>query len=236
MGENKIDIFNGGYLKFIERWGSDESIIAAARMSTDGAFRGWGPKEDGSPGDEKLLGYLYRNKHVSPFEMAGLTIEVQAPIITFRQWHRHRTASYNELSARYTPMPDMSYMPTLERVLGQHHISTNKQAGSIKGAGAVDERKAQEFLDDLEVFYGKSEELYQKHLQAGIPKELARLFVSVGRYSRMRASANLRNWLGFLTLRMDGHAQHEIREFAIALGVFVQREFPRTWDLFMEGK
>src|SRR5690606_14996334 len=101
-------------LKLIEPWGSDQRIIESARMSTDGAFRGWGTPDE--PGDEKLLKFLYENDHSTPFEMAGLTIEVQAPIFVFREWHRHRTQSYNELSARHTPLPDLYYMPSLERV------------------------------------------------------------------------------------------------------------------------
>lgn len=265
MEKSEIKVLDHGYIKLVGNWGSDEEIIAAARMSTDGAFRGWGPRykckgchsvneldwepvgADGCsncglgsehvekvPGDEKLLAYLYRNRHSTPFEMAGLTVEVQAPIIVYRQWHRHRTQSYNELSARYTPMPNLNYIPTLERLLGQHKISTNKQAGTIKGANYLSERSAELFQEDLAKYYDAGEELYQKHLKNGIPKELARLFITVGRYSRMRASANLRNWLAFLRLRMDSHAQHEIGVFAEAIGGMISQLHPRTWDLFME--
>ena len=84
----KTPVLDHGYVELIETWGSDERIIEAARMSTNKGFQGWGPKGDGSPGDEKLLKYLYTHKHMTPFEMAGMTIEVQAPIFVFREWHR----------------------------------------------------------------------------------------------------------------------------------------------------
>lgn len=179
-------------------------------------------------GDEKLLRYLYEHKHATPFEMAGLIIEVQAPIFVFREWHRHRTQSYNEMSARYTPLPDVNYVPTVERVLASG--GKNKQAG---GTGAVlDEANARSWREVLRQMYERQEALYQAALQNGIPKELARIHLPVGRYSRMRASANLRNWLAFLTLRMSPDAQWEIRQYANAVGELIAEKFPRTWELF----
>lgn len=183
------------------------------------------------PGDEKLLRYLYEHKHMSPFEMAGMTIDVQAPIFVFREWHRHRTQSYNELSARYTPLPDVNYVPSVDRLM--QTSSTNKQA---QGTGKkLSEREAENFRSCLHVAYHEAEQLYQEALGEGVPKELARLCIPVGRYSRMRASANLRNWLGFLTLRMDAAAQYEIRCYANVVGDLIAEAFPQTWKLFVEG-
>lgn len=190
------------------------------------------------PGDEKLLRYLYVNKHHTPFEMAGMTIEVQAPIFVFREWHRHRTQSYNELSARYTPLPDINYMPSVERCA---MTGTSKQAQPIvpsTGAVATPEQLSAshiDWLNSLANFYTDAEALYKNGLMRGIPKEIARVCLPVGRYSRMRASANLRNWLLFLTLRMDEHAQWEIRQYANAVGKLVEQRFPRTWQLFVES-
>lgn len=251
--ENRINLLDHGYLMFVESWGSDERIVEAARMSTGKGFLGWGPmhsddcpshegqktKEadpgivpccEGKPGDEKLLRYLYEHKHATPFEMAGLIVEVQAPILVFREWHRHRTQSYNEMSARYTPLPDLNYIPTVERLL--INSKTNKQAGTIKGAEELTETAAVRFRMELEDMYQQQERLYQHALQAGVPKELARVHLPVGRYSRMRASANLRNWLAFLTLRMAPEAQWEIRQYANAVGTLIAELFPRTWELF----
>lgn len=185
-------------------------------------------------GDEKLLRYLYEHKHETPFEFAGIVIEVQAPIMVFREWHRHRTQSYNEMSGRYTPLPNLNYIPTVDRLL--INSKTNKQAGTIKGAEELTESSAKEYQVALARMYTDQEDLYQKALKHGVPKELARLHLPVGRYSRMRASANLRNWLAFLTLRMDENAQWEIRQYANEVGKIIAELYPRTWELFVEGK
>lgn len=251
--ETEIKLLDHGYVKFIESWGSDERIIEAARMSTDGAFKGWGPKhhvycvpgmggnyDDCScgkkePGDEKLLKYLWDNKHATPFEMAGLVIEVQAPIFVFREWHRHRTFSYNELSGRYTPIPDMNYIPSIERLM-MGGDGKNKQAGTIKNAEVLTIGKAQLFREELEDSYKCAQYLYERALNNGVPKELARIHLPVGRYSRMRAAGNLRNWLAFITLRADKAAQWEIQEYANVVGTFLSKQFPRTWEIYVNQK
>lgn len=187
------------------------------------------------PGDEKLLRFLWENKHHTPFEMPGLTIEVQAPIMVFREWHRHRVPfGYNEMSARYTPLPDVNYIPSIERLMIGSD-GKNKQAGTIKDARALTEEEAKAFQRSLEFMYKNQEELYQWALNSGVPKELARVHLPVGRYSRMRATSNLRGWLGFLTLRMAMGAQFEIRQYANAVGELIAEKFPRTWSLFVEG-
>lgn len=193
-----------------------------------------GTKEIDEPGDEKLLRYLWENKHATPFEMAGMTIEVQAPIFVFREWHRHRTQSYNEMSSRYMPLPDVNYVPSVERLM-MNAGGANKQAGTVKDAMALTPNQAEMFRHALVDSYRDAEELYQRALLLGVSKELARIHLPVGRYSRMRASANLRNWLAFLTLRMDSKAQWEIRQYAEGVGRLVARHFPRTWTLFAEG-
>lgn len=185
-------------------------------------------------GDEKLLRFLWNNAHATPFEMGGMVIEVQAPIFVFREWHRHRTQSYNELSARYTPLPDVNYVPSIERLM--INSKTNKQASTISGTEELTELDAALFQDALKLQYAHVERTYQWALKAGVPKELARVHLPVGRYSRMRASANLRNWLAFLTLRMAPNAQWEIRQYANAVGEILSKQFPRTWEIFVEGK
>jgi thymidylate synthase (FAD) len=225
-----IQLLDHGYVKLIETWGSDERIIEAARMSTDKGFNGWGTPE--APGDEKLLKYLWDNKHATPFEMAGLVIEVKAPIFVFREWHRHRTQSYNEMSARYTPLPDENYTPTVERLMINAGTS-NKQAGTIKGAEELTVEKAELFRAYLERSYKNSQAGYEKALADGVPKELARVHLPVGRYSKMRASANLRNWLAFRTLRSASGAQWEIRQYSNAVGELIASAFPRTEALFV---
>jgi thymidylate synthase (FAD) len=227
-------------------------------MSTQRGFEGWGPKHDlecpvhqrnlhgdgrddhvlctctPAAGDEKLLRYLWEHKHSTPFEMAGATFEIQAPIFVFREWMRHRTQSFSEASARYAPLPDVNYVPTIERLM-LHASGANKQAGTVRGAAPLTPETAALFRAELEEHYIASQSLYEDALASGVPKELARVHLPVGRYSRMRASANLRNWLGFLSLRMDPAAQWEIRQFACAVHDLLAEQFPRTLALFDEG-
>lgn len=255
---NEIKVLDHGYVRLVESWGSDERIIEAARMSTNKGFLGWGPKcskcghgfceetgycdmyplhctnGESVLGDEKLLRFLYENKHATPFEMAGMTIEVQAPIFVFREWHRHRTQSYNEMSARYTTLPDVNYIPTIDRLM-MNAGSTNKQASTISEAEAMTKETAYWFQNQLGGIYERDERLYQSALQLGVSKELARVILPVGRYSRMMASTDLRNWLGFLTLRMASNAMWEIRQYAYAVSEFIAQAFPRTWELY-DGK
>jgi thymidylate synthase (FAD) len=249
-----MKVLDHGYLKLIDAWGSDRRIIEAARMSTDKGFLGWGTRPDCTvckgtgkvydqdesiecprsrgpnpecvSGDETLLRYLYRNQHATPFEFGGMVIEVQAPIFVFREWHRHRTQSYNEMSARYTPLPDLNYIPTVERLM--LNSKTNKQAGTAAGAEELTVEWAEMFQEQLRTMYVMQEQLYQQALQKGIPKELARIHLPVGRYSRMRASTCLRNWLAFLTLRQAPNAQFEIRQYANAMHGLLVDAFPRT--------
>lgn len=232
MLNTHYEILDHGFVKIVQHWGSDEEIIRSARMSTNGAFKGWGTPD--VPGDERLLSYLYKNKHFTPFEMAGLTIEVKAPIFVFREWHRHRTQSYNEMSGRYIPIPNEHYLPTFYRI--EQKSNGNKQAASIKGDIDVSLEDFTAWVNRLDDLYKESQEVYEFGLNLGIPKELARLSTTVARYSKMRASANLRNWLGFLELRDHSAAQWEMREYAGAVNSIISQLFPRTHKLYLQSK
>lgn len=224
----EFKVLDHGYVKLVDVWGSDERIVEGARMSSGKGFQGWGTPE--KPGDEKLLRYLWEHKHTSPFEQAGFSIEVQAPIMVFREWHRHRTQSYNEMSARYVQMPNLHYIPDSSRVKAQS--KTNKQA---TGPEELSPEITQEFLrrikEEQDIIYAN----YQWAIDNGIAREIARLNTPVSRYSRMVASANLLNWLKFLGLRLPANAQWEIRQYAEAVEKIVSERFPRTWGLFKEG-
>lgn len=136
------------------------------------------------------------------------------------------------MSARYIPLPDENYLPSVERIVSGAAPTGNRQAQGV--AAPADAETAEAWLRDLEQLYRDAQAVYESGLRRGIPKELARLPVPVARYSRMRASANLRNWLAFLTLRMAPAAQIEIRQFADAVGQIVSEHFPRTWELFVK--
>lgn len=185
------------------------------------------------PGDEKLLRYLWENAHHTPFEMCGLTFEIQAPIFVFRQWMRHRTQSYNELSARYTTLPDLFYVPSVERLMN----SAKAKKGSKQGSGiGISEAQALVLRGSLQTFFEQARTLYEKLQQAGMANEMARLVIPVSQYSKVRASANLRNWLGFLKLRMDSHAQWEIQQYANAIAAAIRLRFPRTYEIWQSSQ
>lgn len=224
----QVQILDKGYVRLIEGWGDDRVIIESARVSTQKGFLGWGT--DAAPGDEKLLRYLYKNGHTSPFEMCGATFEVKAPLFVVHQWQRHRTQSYNEASARYAPLPNDNYLPTVDRMLMRD--SANKQAGST---GETLTREDAEFLQErMRDHYDECQYQYQRMLDRGMPKELARCVLPTARYTVMRASANLHNWMHFLKLRQDPHAQWEIRQYANAVNATLSNLFPRTMELFNE--
>jgi thymidylate synthase (FAD) len=249
----KIDILDNGYVEFREAWGRGKDkrhrpeterrvsvtelvservtksdyeigIIEAARQSTQGSFRGW---EE----DAKLLAFLYTNQHNTPFEFAGFTIEIMAPISVFREWHRHRTQSYNEMSARYAPLPDLCYVPTLERIEQVNQAGRNKQAAGVAELLPHNVAYAREIIFRS---CQRARQDYEELLSLGVAKELARGVLPVFQYSKQRATANLRNWLAFLTLRCDPRAQWEIRQFADAVGKIIEETFPQTYNLWFE--
>jgi thymidylate synthase (FAD) len=230
--------------KGFQGWGSGcEYHCAACRYTIDESLyrfmSGASCPACGSPsfklerrpaGDEKLLRFLYEHKHHTPFEMAGLIIEVQAPIFVFREWHRHRTQSYNELSARYTALPDLFYVPGLERMMAGKQSMRNKQSSE----GGFSEECAATMIAAIRNEQRNARERYEWLLSNGVAREIARVVIPVSQYSRMRASANLRNWLAFLTLRTAENAQWEIRQYANVVADIVREHFPRTYALYAE--
>lgn len=219
-----IKVLDHGYVKLINYMGTDETIVEAARMSTDKGFQGWEK-------DANFLDFLWRHKHTSPFEMCELAIEVQAPLFVFREWHRHRTQSYNEFSARYSVMPNLHYVPSTDRLVPK--VTANKQESSVKEIKLQEElleRNHSRIKDEQEDIYYR----YEAMLEDGVPKEVARINTPVSRYSKMRAKTDLLNWLRFLNQRMRPNAQYEIRQYAEAVASLISRLWPRTWNVFEE--
>lgn len=254
----EFKVLDHGYVRLIETWGSDERVIESARMSTGKGFVGWGPqicscfyelygklpeagtrivgkpdcpkcKGEGSvPGDDKLLRYLWEHHHTTPFEMGGMTIEVQAPLFVFREWHRHRTQSYNEMSSRYTILPDLYYVPSTERMMNAKQGTKNKQGSQ----GGFTPLEADQFRIRIARAYESARKDYEAMLELGVAREIARVVLPVAQYSRMRASANLWNWLHFLGLRVAEGVQPEMRQYAMEVSRLVAQYFPRTHALF----
>ncbi len=182
----------------------------------------------GAPRDLGLLNTLYSNRHQTPFEMGEICIEVKAPILVFREWHRHRTQSYNEFSARYSQMPNEHYVPYLERI--QKQSTANKQ-GSAEAMGP---KYATDVINELHRQQKDIYDSYEGWVRDGVAKEVARINTPVARYSKMRAKTDVRNWLAFLALRMEMGAQWEIRQYADAVASIIHALYPRTYELFLE--
>lgn len=234
---NVISALNYGFVELQEVQGSDESIIQAARTSY-----AVGKK---SSQDETLLRYLYRNLHSTPFEMAGLRVRMYIPIVTYRQLFRHRTAVQlepeflsndsafakysvqNEMSGRYVELPPHMYLPEARRI--QRQSKTNRQGSEDDSMTPEEQQEALAIMDAANI---EAREKYEQLLSMGIAKETARNVLPNTQYTLLVWKIDLKNMLHFLGLRLDKHAQWEVRQYAEAMGLFVQRFFPLTWRAF----
>jgi thymidylate synthase (FAD) len=197
----KVDVLDHGFVRLVDSMGGDLAISRAARTSYDAP-----PREE----DSRLIGYLWKHKHTSPFEAVVMTFEVKAPIFVFRQWHRHRTWSYNELSARYKELPEEFYVPAADQIGVQS--TDNKQ---MRVNQTRDDAEA--IRDEIRATCKLMFVSYRRQLAAGVPRELARGVLSFNTYSHMFATVNLLNLFRFCKLRTHEHAQHEIRVYAYAM-------------------
>jgi thymidylate synthase (FAD) len=202
----KIDVLDYGFVRLVDHMGNDLSVVRSARVSYDAE---WRTGEDEGK-DRKLIHYLMKNRHTSPFESVSFTFDVKAPIFVFRQWHRHRTWSYNEVSARYTELPEECYVPKREHITTQS--TSNKQmrtndehpyAASL--AGHINDMCRRAYSD------------YHWLLKQGVPRELARGVLPLNTYSHMFATVDLHNLFHFIEVRRHPHAQYEIRVYAEAI-------------------
>lgn len=218
---------------------ADQAIVQAARVSY-----GQGTKQINE--DRGLIRYLLRHRHTTPFEMVEFKFHIAMPIFIARQWIRHRTANVNEYSARYSILPDRFYTPTLDAIRKQS--KSNRQGGeetfSVSRANvespatpdAVASNEAvtaQEFLAYLD----RAEALYKDYLkltEAGVSREMARMGLPVSVYTEWYWKCDLHNILRFLSLRMDSHAQLEIREFATAMHDLIAPIVPMTMEAWRD--
>jgi thymidylate synthase (FAD) len=201
-----IPLLDHGLVRLVDHMGGDLSIVRSARVSYDAEWRAGA--DEGS--DRKLINYLMKNRHTTPFESVQFTFEVKAPIFVFRQWHRHRTFSYNELSARYKELPAEYYVAELDQITTQS--TDNKQM-------RTDEQHsmAATIREVIRTQSRQAHEVYHVLIKKGCPRELARSVLPVNTYSHMFCSVNLHNLFGFLRLRLHSHAQYEIRVYAEAM-------------------
>ncbi|HEY7118435.1 MAG TPA: FAD-dependent thymidylate synthase [Tepidisphaeraceae bacterium] len=199
---------------------ADYAIVQAARVSY-----GAGTKQVNE--DRGLIRYLARHRHTTPFEMVEFKFHHCMPIFVARQWIRHRTANVNEYSARYSIVRDRFYHPDLDNVRKQS--LSNRQGGEEP----IDNATAQEFLDYLERVE-ESYKDYQRLMEKGVARELARIGLPVNVYTEWYWKIDLHNLFHFLSLRMDAHAQQEIRDYANAMYALVQPIVPIAAEAFLD--
>ena len=202
----QIKLLNHGYVALVDHMGSDLAVCRSARVSYDAEWRAG--EDEGK--DAKLIDYLVRNHHTSPLECVQFTFDIKAPIFVLRQWHRHRTWSYNEISARYSVLPEEFYVPYTDQITTQS--STNKQMRTTEEHPQAAVMQA--LINDAcqEAFRA-----YRQLVSAGVPRELARGVLPVNTYSHMFATVDLHNLMHFLKLRLHEHSQYEIRVYAEAM-------------------
>lgn len=203
---NGYKLLDHGLVALVESMGSDLSIVRNARVSYDAEWRAG--EDEGK--DVKLINYLVKNNHTSPLEAVTFTFEVKAPIFVLRQWHRHRTWSYNEISARYAELPEEFYVPELEQITTQH--SSNKQMRTKEQHPKAEYHKM--LMQDTA---RNAFEAYHDMIADGVPRELARTVLPVSTYSHMFATVNLNNLAKFIGLRSHSHAQYEIQVYSDAM-------------------
>jgi thymidylate synthase (FAD) len=199
---------------------ADFAIVQAARVSY-----GAGTKQVNE--DRGLIRYLARHRHTTPFEMVEFKFHHVMPIFVARQWIRHRTANVNEYSARYSVVQDRFYHPTLENIRKQS--SSNRQGGTEP----IDSLTAQQFLDHLDQVE-QQYKTYESFLEKGVSRELARIALPVSVYTEWYWKIDLHNLFHFLSLRMDDHAQQEIRDYATAMFALVQPIVPIAAEAFVD--
>jgi thymidylate synthase (FAD) len=199
---------------------ADFAIVQAARVSY-----GAGTKQVSE--DRGLIRYLARHRHSTPFEMVEFKFHHVMPIFVARQWIRHRTANVNEYSARYSVVRDRFYRPTVDNVRKQS--ATNRQGGEEP----IDALTAQEFLEHLDQVETQYAD-YKRLMEKGVSRELARIALPVSVYTEWYWKCDLHNIFHFLSLRMDAHAQQEIRDYANAMFALIQPIVPIAAEAFID--
>jgi thymidylate synthase (FAD) len=216
-----IPVLDHGFVRYIDHMGDDKRILEAARISYKSPSKG-------DDADKKLLSYLWKNKHTSPFEMVKLTLNIKMPIFIMRQYVRHRMQNLNEVSARYTELPEEFYIPEAWR----KQDVKNKQGSVIP----EDDYAHDQFSGMLRSHCSESYRLYKRFIECGVAREMARMILPVNIYTEIYACWDLKNLLHFITLREDAHAQAEIQEYGKAIKQICQELFPWTMEAYDKYK
>jgi len=221
-GIKETDIFetrkvlDKGFVKLVDFMGGDRRAVESARVT-------FGSSSKGEAKDKKLVEYLLAHSHFSPFEHSVFQFHVKLPIFVARQWMRHRMASYNEISARYTEVTEEFYVPDEFRVQDRINRQGSLKDGSLDNAALLDA-----YRSSLAGSYAA----YRSLIDKGVAREMARMVLPVAQYTQFHWTVNARSLMNFLSLRMDEHAQSEIREYAVAIAGIFRASMPWTWEAF----
>ncbi|MFH0952792.1 MAG: FAD-dependent thymidylate synthase [Verrucomicrobiota bacterium] len=218
--DKEIKVLDHGFVRLVDYMGNDRRIVQAARVS-------YGEGTKTFRDDTILIDYLLRHQHTSPFEHVVLELHCKMPIFVARQWVRHRMARINEISGRYSVMAEEFYVPPESEIKGQS--DDNKQGRDER---EVPPGLRQKVLDILKRDQGSLYASYEELLKDGIARELARINLPLSLYTQWYWQMDLHNLLHFLELRMDKHAQWEIRQYALAIAGIVRAVTPIAYDAF----
>jgi thymidylate synthase (FAD) len=226
--DKEYKVLDKGFVRLVDYLGNDSRIVQAARVS-------YGEGTKTYREDSGLIDYLLRNEHTSPFEQVILTFHVKLPIFVARQWVRHRTARINEISGRYSVMKDDFYLPAPEDMAPQS--DDNKQARALE---PFPEKEAREMIEALKAGQEKAYAEYSSLIERGLAREVARINLPLSLYTEWYWQIDLHNLLRFLLLRMDEHAQKEIRLYAKVMFDIAKAVCPQACESFsrhaLEGR
>jgi thymidylate synthase (FAD) len=216
----EVSCLDKGYVRLVDFMGGDTSITDAARVSYNK------DKTDSSvEKNKKLIQYMIANRHTSPFEHVVFTFEIKCPIFVARQWMRHRTWSYNEISGRYSVLQEEYYIPQLHDITLQDE--KNKQART------EEKHPDAEYIQHaINTYCNNSFKAYEHLLALKCPRELARMVLPLNTYTRFFGTVNLHNLIHFLHLRLDSHSQYEIRVYAEAIKAMITPIVPLTMEAY----
>ena len=233
---NPIKVLDHGFVRVVDYMGDDSAVVQAARVSY-----GRGTKK--SLQDKGLINYLMRNRHTTPFEMCDIKFHIKLPIFVARQWIRHRTASVNEYSARYSILSNEFYLPDRDNLTPQS--STNKQGRSseilpediaLRVLATIKEDSLRCYKNYVAMMNQDEQGNIIDENNIGITRELARINLTLNHYTEWYWKINLHNLLHFLALRADNHAQYEIRVYAEVMLDIVKAWVPFVYEAFIEHR
>jgi len=223
-------ILDHGFVRVIDYMGDDNAIVQAARVS-------YGKGTKSVTGDRGLIRYLMRHRHTTPFEMCEVKLHIKLPIFVARQWIRHRTANVNEYSARYSILDREFYLPANDMISAQSVSNRQGRGGVVPPEEAAEvlqllKRDASQAYDTYEYLLNEGEEGPTDPSRSGVARELARINLGLNYYTQWYWKVDLHNLFHFLSLRMDRHAQYEIRVYADKIAEMVKAWVPHAYEAF----